>query len=59
MEPEGSLPHLQEPATCSYPEQCLHYTLMEVEEGQQILQYCEAICKYLCILDVPHICDPH
>jgi hypothetical protein len=22
MEPEGSLPHSQQPATCSYPEQC-------------------------------------
>jgi len=47
------------PTTCPCPEQCLHYTFMEVQEGQQILQYYEAFCKYLCILDVHHNCVPH
>jgi hypothetical protein len=55
----SSLLHLQEPAKGPYPEQCLHYTFMEVQEVRQILKYCEAFCKYLYILDVPHNCDPH
>jgi hypothetical protein len=29
MEPEGSLPHSQQPATCPYPEQLQNYKLLQ------------------------------
>jgi hypothetical protein len=28
MEPEGSLPHSQEPATCPYPERCFIWVFL-------------------------------
>jgi hypothetical protein len=32
MEPEGSLPHSQEPATCPYPELCIDLVIINLEE---------------------------
>jgi hypothetical protein len=36
MEPEGSLPHSQEPATCPYPEPYCNPQSLEYERGMEV-----------------------
>jgi len=57
MEPEGSLPHSQLPATCPYPEPVRSSSYSEIPLPEDTSYYYPPIYAYVLQVTVHHVCN--